>query len=231
MKTFQRITKITLGIIIIAISSCNQGSKDLESIEVDYIKYNVFYMENMAGDIPTSILPNEMHAYFTKNHVLTEIKGMFGQFRLVQIANLKKNTVISMLNFLGNKIYFIGEKGEIPIGIHPLDDPKIDFTEDTLTISGLKSYRVAVQLPDQSYDIYYTDEIDIKNPNITTPYAFIDNVLSDFRVQLSYLKMRIILEEYKKETVNPSLFEIPEDYEQVTRETMNSIINNLFTKD
>jgi len=188
-------------------------------------------MENMAGDIPTSILPDQMNAYFAKNHVLTEISGMFGQFSLVQIANLKNNTVISMLNFLGNKIYYIGDKGEIPVGIHPLDNPKIDFTDDTITIAGLKSHKVNIQLADQNYDIFYTNEIEIKNPNITTPYSFIDNVLSDFRVQLSYLKMRIILEEYKKEVVSPSLFEIPDDYEQVSSETMNTIINNLFTKD
>lgn len=224
--------KVSLLLIIVLLAaSCKNEAPEANTVDVDYIAYKVVYLEKMAGDIPTNMLPGVMHAYFSDRHVMTKIDGFFGQFSLVQVADLKKHTVTSMLNFFGNKIYYIGEKGEIPVSIYPLDDPEIEFTEDTLTISGLKSQKVIVSLPDQKYNIFYTKDIEIESPNITTPYSFIDHVLSDFRVQLSYLKMRLIIDEYKQESIDSSTFDIPEGYESVSRDTMEEIINNLFTKD
>ncbi len=224
--------KATLLLIFVMVfASCKRESTKNGGSEVDYIQYKVIYLEKMAGDIPTNVLPGMMHAYYSNRHVMTKIDGFFGQFSLVQVADLRKHTVTSMLHFFGNKIYYIGEKGEMPVSIYPLDDPGIEFTEDTLTISGLASQKVIVSLPDDNYDIYYTKEIDIKSPNITTPYSFIDHVLSDFRVQLSYLKMRLIIDKHKQESIDPAFFEVPEDYKPVSRDTMEEIINNLFTKD
>ncbi len=224
--------KIILPMFIaIAFVSCKRDAEKSETIKVDYIKYQVVYLEKMAGDIPTNMLPSEMHAYYDHHHVLTRIDGFFGQFSLVQVADLKKQTVVSMLNFFGNKIYYTGKKGEIPAGIYPLDNPDITFTKDTLTVSGLMSYRANVKVTDDNYDIYYTKEININNPNITTPYSSIEHVLSDFRVQLSYLKMRLIIKNHEKQRIDPAFFDIPEEYKQVSKETMENIINNLFTKE
>lgn len=228
-KLLNRITLLFIPVLFFA--SCKRGSSEAGTTEVDYIQYKVVYLEKMAGDIPTNMLPGVMHAYYDKRHVLTKIDGFFGQFSLVQIADLKNQTVTSMLNFFGNKIYYTGAKGEIPVSIYPLDDPDIEFTEDTTSISGLKSQKVKIILSEHSYDIFYTKEIDIESPNITTPYSFIDYVLSDFRVQLSYLKMRLIIDKHSEESIDPAIFVVPEEYEEVSRDTMEEIINNLFTKE
>jgi hypothetical protein len=191
----------------------------------------VEYLDKMAGDIPTNLLPDEMEAFYTRDYVLTRIEGFFGQFALIQVASLRKRTVTTMLNFFGTKVYYTGKRNEIPAGIHALNDPEISFSDETKTISGINSYKAVIQLPEESYDIYYTKEINIKSPNITTPYHFIDYVLSDFRVQLSYLKMRLIMKEHDHVEIEYSMFSIPEDYKPVSRDTMENIINSLFTKE
>lgn len=219
-----------LGSILI-ISSCNRSEGDSATVEADFIKYQVVYLDKMAGDIPTRMLPNEMESYYTKKYVMTRIEGFFGQFSLVQVANLRQNTVTTMLNFFGNKVFYEGSKGEIPAGIVQLSDPKVIMTEDTLSICGMLSYRSIVENAAEVYDIYYTKDIDIKSPNIATPYSFIDYVLSDFRVQLSILKMQLVMSKHEQISLESSTFKVPEDYEQVSRETMESIINSLFTKE
>lgn len=222
---------ILLILPLVYLAGCRQGGTASEEVQADYIKYRVHYMDNMAGDIPTSLLPDEMDSYYTSRYIMTRINGFLGQFSLIQIANLKQNSVTTMLNFFGTKIYYEGEKGEIPAGILSLKDPEITMTGDTATIGGLTSYRTRIACSDTEYDIYYTKDISIKSPNITTPYAFIEYVLSDFRVQLSVLKMRLTMTYHKDTTVESSIFEIPDDYKQVTRDTMVSIINSLFTKE
>ncbi len=223
-------TIFLLSAFLLISSSCKRTERKAETIAADYIEYNVIYLENMAGDIPTAMLPDVMKTYYSKRHVMTSIKGFFGQFSLVQVADLRHDKVTTMLNFFGNKVCYTGEKGEIPAGIVSLEDPQIRMTNDTIAVCGMVAKRAEIINGEQMYDIYYIEEIGIKSPNITTPYHFIDYVLSDFRVQLSVLKMQLIMSHHEKITVQSSVFDIPEDYQPVSRETMESIINSLFTK-
>ncbi len=211
--------------------SCNIKDRGTDVTEADYIEYQVNYIDNMAGDIPTQMLPDVMKAYYSKRHIRTSIEGFFGQFSLVQIANLKENTVTTMISFFGNRVFYTGEKGELPAGITGLSDPVVHLTNDTVHICGMLSKKAIVKAKDSAFDIYYIEDFDIQTPNITTPYFFIEHVLSDFRVQLSVLKMHLIMRHHESTTMEPSLFEIPENYKQVSKETMESIINSLFTKD
>ena len=217
--------------ILLLTFGCKREKTGDGLIEAEHITYKVNYLERMAGDIPTALLPNEMHAYYTKRYILTRIHGYFDQFSLVQVADLRQNKVTSMLNFFGTKVYYTGEKGEGPAGISELEDPTMEITNDTLNICGMNSTRAVVRSGDQEYDVYFIKEIDIRSPNITTPYRFIDHVLSDFRVQLSVLKMHLVMFEHNKTEIDVSMFEVPEGYKMVSRASMESIINSLFTKE
>ncbi|MCF8346797.1 MAG: hypothetical protein K9G38_06260 [Bacteroidales bacterium] len=223
-------TIFLLSATLLIFFSCKRIEKGAKTVTADYIEYSVIYLENMAGDIPTAMLPDVMKTFYSNRHVKTSIKGFFGQFSLVQIADLRQNRVTTMLNFFGNKVCYTGDKGEIPAGIVSLEDPQLKVTSDTMSVCGMVAKRAEVVSGEEMYDIYYIEEIGIKSPNITTPYHFIDYVLSDFRVQLSILKMQLIMSHHEKITVQSSIFDIPEDYQQVSRETMESIINSLFTK-
>lgn len=233
-KIYNRLTYLLYStlILLVSLSGCKRSDEYSKSVEAEHISYKVVYLDKLAGDIPTNYLPGVMEAYYTKRYVKTSIKGFFGQFSLVQIANLRQNTVTTMLNFFGNKVYYTGKRGEIPAGIAPLKDPKMKVSNDTRTICSMLSRKAIITTTDNVYNVYFIEDIDIKSPNITTPYNFIDYVLSDFRVQLSILKMQLIMSDRKSETISTSMFLIPEDYEQLTsRESMESIINSLFTKD
>lgn len=211
--------------------TCNREGGKTGTVKAEYIRYRVHYMDHMAGDIPTTLLPDVMEAYYTKKYIRTRIHGYFGQFSLVQIADLRANTVTTMLNFFGTKVFHKGKKGEVPAGINELTNPSLEITSDTLTVCGMLSTRGIVRTDDQEYDVYFIRDINIKSPNITTPYYFIDHVLSDFRVQLSMLKMHLVMFEHDTKEVDPGLFEVPEGYVPVSRKAMEGIINSLFTKE
>jgi len=99
-----RIYIVPILIITLFVSACNRSDETSKSIDAEHISYQVNYMENMAGDIPTRMLPDVMEAYYTKKYVMTSIKGFLGQFSLVQVANLRHDNVITMMNFLGTKV-------------------------------------------------------------------------------------------------------------------------------
>ena len=78
--------------------------------------------------------------------------------------------------------------------------------------------------------VYTTNEIQIKNPNSSTPYSSIDEVLLQFYTKLSVLEMYLVAESFKEETISSSIFSIPEGYTEVSRLKMENTLAELFKK-
>ena len=228
---YRIIPLITISLLLILAAGCRQERSQAGQIEALHMKYDIRYMDEMAGDIPTKMLPRTMDAYYTRNTVYTEIEGFLGQFRLVQVADLRRKQVTTLLNFFGNKVYYEGSSGELPAAVHELPGLKYKDTGDTLRIGGLLSHRMEVSTDQDNYDIYYTRDFQIRRPNISTPYQKVSHPLTDFRVGLSQLKMHLSCKSHSVEYIDYETFLIPDSYKQVDRAAMEEIINSLFTKE
>jgi hypothetical protein len=218
-------------ILAFLLFGCRRNIKLPETVDAHYMKYKIDYLEDKAGDIPTRILPGSMDAYYTKYFVLTKIEGFFNQFSLVQIADLKRRQVTTLLNFFGNKVYYAGESGELPASIVEPDHLKLSFTGEKLVIGGLQSERVDVDTGNEKFSIYFTRDFSVRRPNINTPYQSVDYPLTDFRIQLSLLKMHLTCSGMEYKSIDSEIFMVPENYKPVNRATMEAIINSLFTKE
>jgi hypothetical protein len=200
-------------------------------IDAHHLQYEIEYLEEKAGDIPTRILPGTMDAYYARHYVYTKIEGFFSQFRLVQIANLRQKQVTTLLDFFGTHVSYTGQPGELPAGIVQPDHMKIRYTGDTALIGGYLSERIEVETGNEQFDIYCTREIKVRHSNLCTPYQTINHPLTGFSIQLSILKMHLTCVNSEYIPVNSEMFKIPEKYKPVNRATMEEIINNLFTKE
>ncbi|MDF1576180.1 MAG: hypothetical protein P1P86_13410 [Bacteroidales bacterium] len=221
----------TLLILTIPLSYSCRNSTLPETVEAHYIQYRIIYLEPMAGDVPTRILPARMGSWYTDSYVLTKIEGFFNHFSLIQIADQKRKRVTTLLNLFGKKVYYRGEKRELPAGI--VAPPRISYrsTGKQTVIGGLSSEQMEVDTGVEKFNIYYTSDFKVRQPNLSTPYGFIDYPLSDFRIQLSYLKMHLTSEKYEVRLIDSDSFTIPDEYEAVSRTFMEEIINRLFTKE
>jgi len=236
MKSISRIVYskhlVTFFLItVLLLNGCQRNVSLPETVDAHYIKYKINYLEDRAGDIPTRILPGHMDAFYTKHFVLSRIEGFFNQFSLIQIADLRHKRVTTLLNFFGNKVYAVGKHGELPAAMVKPDDIKCKFTGERSIIGGLNSERVEVDTGKEQYDIYYTKDFTVRRPNISTPYRSIDYPLSEFRVQLSLLKMLLSCSEFETKTIESHIFTVPEEYRLVSKGEMEEIINSLFTKE
>ncbi|MFH0758803.1 MAG: hypothetical protein V2B15_16055 [Bacteroidota bacterium] len=218
-------------LLVFLLMGCRRVKELPETIDANYIEYEIEYLEDRAGDIPTKILPGTMDAYYTKYYVLTRINGFFNQFTLTQISDLKRKRVTTLLNFFGNKVCYAGEPGELPAGIVEPALMKIHLTGETSVIGGLNSEKLDVETDQENYSIYFTKDFSVRRPNISTPYRMVDDPLTDFRIQLSLLKMHLSCSSMEFKAVESKIFTIPKEYKAVNRATMEEIINSLFTKD
>ena len=230
--TVVRLRLFTCSLIFIfLLSGCGRFGGLSKTMEANYLKYRIEYMDKMAGDIPTRFLPAQMDSYYTKHFVLTRIEGLFNQFSLIQIADLKRKRVTTLLNFFGNRVFYKGTHGELPAGIKELEQMEYRFTGDTSVIGGLNSERIEIDTGKEQFDIYITRDFSVRQPNIVTPYHTIDSPLTDFPIQLSKLKMHLSCIGFESKTVESELFKVPENYRSVSRLEMEEIINSLFTKE
>jgi len=126
-----RIKYLFLGLLILPfLIACSRDGHKTGRVKAEYIKYRVHYLDHMAGDIPTSLLPDVMEAYYTKKHIRTSIHGYFGQFSLVQIADLRQNNVTTMLLLTGVAI----EVGRPITGTRIRDVEKIAMAVSALQV-------------------------------------------------------------------------------------------------
>lgn len=218
-------------LLVLIFMGCKREDSTPAMVNAHHLRYNIEYLEEKAGDIPTKILPGTMNAYYSKHHVYTSIDGFFGQFTLVQIADLRRKQVTTLLDFFGTQVCYTGRPGELPASIIEPDQLQTRNTGDTLTIGGFLSERVEVETAVGKFDIYFTREIRIRNPNIVTPYLNVHYPLTRFRIQLSHLKMQLTCKNSEYESIDSEIFNIPSEYKEVNRETMEDIINSLFTKE
>jgi hypothetical protein len=218
-------------IAALLLGSCGSPPPLPEHILAHHIRYQIEYMDSRAGDIPTRILPGLMDAYYTEYYVLSRIEGFLEQFSLTQIADLRRERVTTLLRFFDSKFYYEGKNGELPVAIIEPEKMHCTMTGEKSMIGGLHSERVEVDTGNEKYSIYLTKDFQVRRPNITTPYRTIEYPLSEFRVQLSLLKMNLSCIEFDTKTIDSQIFEIPPDYREVTKQDMELIINSLFTKE
>jgi hypothetical protein len=218
-----------LLIPVFIFAGCKSSTIPEGDVPATVIEYKVTYLAEKAGKIPTKMLPGKMTVIFAGHYALNKIEGFFGQFSLIYVGNLKNESVVTMLKLFDKKFVYYGKKGELPCGLN--DPGKLEIKETGLTneMHGLmcKQLQIISSIDSVSYAMC-TDEIKVRNPNITTPYKEINEVLLEFNTQLSLLDMKLSATSLEEKTVSWDLFRVSGDYKEKSREFMENTINELF---
>lgn len=215
--------------VLLILTACKKETYNGKYVN-GYIEYKITYIENELKEISPSLLPKKMKLEFSPNYSINTIEGFMGFFKLKSHTNFKHRKCFTILEVLNKKYLFKGKKGESMCCFDEDSDMKIEFTDEFKEIAGLQSKRAIVSLPekDETFDIYYTNEISIDNPNSTNPYSQVDGVLLDFQLKLAYLKMKFTAEKFIPSQDNEiKKFKLPANYREVNREQMTYIIKRL----
>lgn len=214
-------------ICAIFLSDCTVRERT-ETVDAIVIEYDVDYVDEIAGSVPTNILPGKMTLVFANRMAMNTIEGFLGQFTLSYIADLKKETVTTVLKIFDKKYYYSGKKGENPAGIAEMKDMKLEKTNNTTRILDFDAVKYNLYIPGYEEKEIWCTDIGIKNPNITTPYKELDKVLLQFYTELSVLKMNMTAQKIEEKMLNSEIFMIPKNYEEISRAEMELILKELF---
>jgi hypothetical protein len=105
-------------------------------------------------------------------------------------------------------------------------------TSKTSVICGFNCKNAEVTLPadrTKVYEIWYTNEINVKNPNTATPFSSIDGILMSFFFFLGPAELQFDAETVYKKEISDESFERREKFVQVSREEIDNFINRMIS--
>jgi len=173
------------------------------------------------------LAPNSATLLYKKEKFAMEMTSM-GMFKTTIIGNTKAKTVTQTVKFLDIKQACI--ENEKDIIADNLNFPiKIEETDETKEIIGLKSHKIKVTMannPSVTFDAWYTKELGMPECNSLNPYALVKGVLLDYRVKKMGLEMHFMAKSMKKVEVPENSFEVPSNMKLVDKEEMAKVFSN-----
>lgn len=218
---------LELSISLILFLGCSSDSSSSEK-KVDsegVIEYEVKVIDDthpLAGYIPSTA-----SFKFKKDKFLMDMSPVIAKMKF--IIEPTKKTMTQTISFMDVKYYAVEDEKEIK---QQLDESTLILkpTNDTLTIAGYLCKKVIASKIGQAttFDIYYTDEINVENPNLLTPYSSIKGMLMDYRIKKMGIEISLKAKSVKDEIIPDSLFVIPKGFEGKTKKEMDDWFHQFY---
>jgi hypothetical protein len=212
---------------ILLISSCKLGFRH-KGITEGCIKYKITYIENEQKNPIVSLLPSYITMTFKDTEVLLSVEGWMGIFKSAFIKD-KNQDAITLLKILNKKYLYQSEPEDGYYGLARFDSTQVIFDDVEKKVLGFDCKHARVRIPEKNldFDVYYTNDIKIKNPNANTPLSQVPGVLIEFQMVMNGILMHLEATEFIGQDIPDDYFKIPQGYKEVAKVQMDSIFKEI----
>jgi GLPGLI family protein len=219
---------IAIVIVLLCLMFCNKCKNDNGKVvsegSIEYAASVVDEANPMAA-----LAPSKMTIKFKNNKSVAEMSAGMGLFTTSFISNPEVKTLTQLVKLLNKKLALVQKEADIKKenDLYPME---ITQLKETKMIAGYKCNKAHVKLKDDNnteFDIFYTKELSIANPNFANPFHSIDGVLMEYQMKKFGLEMKFTAKVIKKEDIDDAVFERPTDYKIVSQEEMNTLFEQI----
>jgi hypothetical protein len=225
---FSQLLFIALVFAITGYSCKEKGGKYINQGE---IHYTIDY-KGSFGPMPKEVLPKNLVVSFKKDKVLFEMLSSFGNSGIFNLANPEKGILDTYFSLFTLKYFYAVQPGEQYPGFEAMEGMEVKKTPKTSVICGFNCKNAEVTFPfDRSkvYEVWYTNEINIKHPNTATPFNQIDGVLMSFFFFLGTAELHFDAETVYKKEIPDEQFERRQKFTRVSRKEIDRFINKMIS--
>lgn len=193
------------------------------------IHYDVSYTGQVTR-MPKEIMPKNLIVSFKDDKIIYELISPIGNSGIINLTNPSKEIYDTYLSLFSIKYYYSSKPGEIYPGFEAMRGIEIKKTSKSEVICGLKCKNAEVTFPsDRSkiYNIWYTDEIPVSNPNASTPYYEIDGVLMNFFFFIGRSEFHFEAQNIYRKEIPDRIFDRKDQYKKVSKKDINKFINKM----
>lgn len=210
------------------ILSCHKAD-EIQSITSGRINYKITYLDHNLDHKKAELLPKTMKLLFNKRQAVYYIEGFMGLYGLNTYTDLHSHTASTLLKVFDKYYVYHGKRDELICCFDNLGDMNIQETGRSIVLAGFNCTESIIALPssNENFVIYHTHEINLKHPNVSTPYERIEGVLMEFELTLMGLRMRFTADEYQPLDEKLINDELSKKAKEISREQMMKIIQKL----
>jgi hypothetical protein len=193
------------------------------------ITFDINYINNSGKNFPIQLLPKTIEMKFNQNYASYTIEDRVGLFSISNILNLNNHKSQTLIKVFDKKYVYNGQKDETPIFFKNSEPYDIIFLTDTYRIAGVlcKKARFTDKESLKTYDILYTSNIRVRDPNANTPYVKVKGLLLQFGIQMKNLDMNLTANKIVSKEIKDQEFLVPDAYKSISKNHMEEIINTL----
>jgi hypothetical protein len=225
MRKLISLFQIVLGILMTLLwNSCDTlGGKNISE---GVIEYDITYPKLDPNNMMVAGLPSKAYLRFKDNNMANDMSGMMGLISITYISKTDK-TVAQTLTLI-NKKYVSELSAEDLKKINGEYLEKIEPGKNTRDIAGFKCKEAIVKLTNgETIHVYYTDEINIANPNWSNPYNTIKGVLMDFQMERYGVAMHLTAKRVLSQKIEESTFTVSDDHKKIPFSELEKILQEL----
>lgn len=215
---------VLFALILLSISCVREPAGEKKEGK---IKFRITYEQGPMNGYSTTVLPKEMIMEFSNDMVRNTIEGGLGFFSLVNVSDLRNYQHTTWLKFIDKKYIYIGDKKETPCCFGMLEGMVLTFTDSIKNIADMECRQVIASFPNDGikpFNIWYTKEIGLYNPNGNTPFHEIPGVLLEFNTLMGNANMHMVATSYDAQHIPQKHFQPPRNFRPVTKGEMDKIL-------
>lgn len=228
-KSVKRKVSSIISLLLISATGCffsGCGVDDGKHFREGVIEYEAKVIDetnNLAGLAPSSMTVKFKHDLFA-----AEMSTM-GVFNTIFISNPRNKTLTQMVKVFDVKQACIDDEKGIRLENNEYR-VKLTPTNETKEIAGFLCKKVIAEKEDDpsvKFDVYYTEELDVKNPNFSNPYHEINGMLMEYRLKKFGLEMSFVAKSVRKEEVPDNTFELPAYFKVISKQEMTEFFKSI----
>lgn len=188
------------------------------------IEYALSFPDYDPNGIMAGMLPERTTLTFADDKQVAELSAGMGIFRTIMVMDGVKKGLDYHLSMMSKKMVAHLQPRDLGLFHQDSGKPIIVYTEDQDTIAGYPCKRaIAIfdRIDHPETELWYTDRIELQDPNWFSPFAEIPGVLLRYDVVQYGMRMRLDAISVKPGQVDPAKFKVKGGFEKVQPEVLH----------
>lgn len=188
------------------------------------IEYALSFPDYDPNGIMAGMLPERTTLTFADDKQVAELSAGMGIFRTTMVMDGVQKALDYHLSMMSKKMVAHLQPRDLGLFNEESGTPTIIYTQDRDTIAGYPCKRaIAVfdRIDHHETDLWYTDGIELQNPNWFGPFAEIPGVLLRYDVVQYGMRMRLDAISVQPGKVDPAKFVVKEGFDKVQPEVLH----------
>ncbi len=213
MNIFRRISIISTIVVIVFLLIGEVGCEVLGGKSEGIIIYDITYPKPHADNSTQAIMPSQMEFQFKDDKYINNLSIAFGYVNIDYVVNNQTRELIEVAKIGKHRYAAQINESTLPSLLKDVPKYTVKFIAGgTKEIAGFKCKKALVSIASKtpySFDVYYTNDIALTEPNWCTPFKEIPGTLMEYQIEKFDVIMRFTAKEVKNLAQDAKEFTLP----------------------